>query len=135
MCYRTRILHSKKTKTQILDRLILIDDAGIKVTLVCKKGDNNVTYVKESTTDANGVYNIQCPGDHEEEVCKVNADSNGKGTCTKVMDNESDMIVLTKNMGVSSLIRYVNPLGFMTEAVDSQCGNVIKELGLDKLDD
>jgi len=104
------------------------------VTLECTKGDNNVTFVKESTTDKDGVYNIECKGDHEEEVCKVKAE-NGKGTCTKIMDNESDRIVLTKNMGVPSLVRFVNALGFMTETVDPQCGKVITELGLDKLDD
>jgi len=93
-----------------------------------------VTFVKESTTDKSGVYNIECKGDHEEEVCKVKA-KNGKDTCTKIMDNESDSIVLTKNMGISSLIRFVNPLGFMTQTIDAECGKVISELGLDKLDD
>jgi len=104
------------------------------VTLECTKGDNNVTFVKESTTDETGTYNIECKGDHEEEVCKVNA-VNEKGNCRKIMDNESDRIVLTKNMGVPSLVRFVNALGFMTETVDPQCGKVITELGLDKLDD
>ncbi|KEH38612.1 putative pollen allergen Ole e 1 family, immunoglobulin-like protein [Medicago truncatula] len=108
--------------------------AGVKVTLECTKGDKNVTFVKESTTDETGTYNIECKGDHEEEVCKVNA-VNEKGNCRKIMDNESDMIVLTKNMGVPSLVRFVNALGFMTETVDPQCGKVITELGLDKLDD
>lgn len=110
--------------------------AGVKVTLKCRKGDsNNVTYVKESRTDINGVYKINVDGDHEEEVCEVNADATGKGACSQVMANKSDRIVLTKNMGVSSLVRFVNPLGFMTQAIDSQCGNVFSELGLDKLDD
>ncbi|KEH38613.1 putative pollen allergen Ole e 1 family, immunoglobulin-like protein [Medicago truncatula] len=107
---------------------------GVKVTLKCTKGDKNVTFVKESTTDKNGVYNIECKGDHEEEVCKVKAE-NVKGACTKIMDNESDSIVLTKNMGVPSLIRFVNPLGFMTQTIDAGCGKVVTELGLDKLDD
>jgi hypothetical protein len=103
---------------------------------VCKKEDtNNVTLVKEGTTDANGVYRINCGGDHEEEVCEVNADSNQNGECPLVMINKSDRIVLTKNMGVSSLVRLVNPLGFMTKAIDDQCGKVFSELGLDKLDD
>ncbi|GAU32070.1 hypothetical protein TSUD_53380 [Trifolium subterraneum] len=109
---------------------------GVKVTLVCKKEDtNNVTLVKEGTTDANGVYRINCGGDHEEEVCEVNADSNHSGQCPLVMINKSDRIVLTNNMGFSSSVRLVNPLGFMTEAIDDQCGKVISELGLDKLDD
>lgn len=110
--------------------------AGVKVTLICRKEESdNVTYVKEATTDKNGVYKISVGGDHEEEICEVNADSNGKGECSLVMANKSDRIGLTKNMGVSSLVRFVNPLGFMTKAIDSQCEKVISELGLDKLDD
>ncbi|CAI8593219.1 unnamed protein product [Vicia faba] len=109
---------------------------GVKVTLICKKEEgNNVTYVKEATTDDNGVYKMNVDGDHEEEICEVNADSNGKGECTLPMANKGDRIGLNKNMGVSSLVRFVNPLGFMTKTIDSQCGSVVSELGLDKLDD
>lgn len=107
------------------------------MTLECRKEDNNknVTYVKEGRTDKNGIYNIPVDGDHEDEICEVNAEASGKGKCTEAMASDSDRIVLTDNMGASSLIRYVNPLGFMTKAVDSQCPKVFKELGLDKLDD
>lgn len=102
----------------------------------CKKADtNNVTFTTEAVTDKNGVYTLTCDGDHEEEVCEVNTDANTKGECTIPMVNKFDRIVLTRNMGVSSLTRYVNPLGFMTKAIHSQCGNVVQELGLDKLDD
>jgi len=106
--------------------------AGVKVTLECTKGDKNVTFTQESTTDKDGVYNIKCKGDHEEEVCKVKAE-NGKGTCTKIMDNESDSIILTKNMGVPSLIRFVNPLGFMTQTIDAECDQVVYELGMENM--
>lgn len=103
---------------------------------MCKKEEgNNVTYVKESTTDKNGIYKINVDGEHEEEVCEVSTNSNGKGECSLPMANKSDRIGLTKNMGVSSLVRFVNPLGFMSKSIDSQCGSVISELGLDKLDD
>ncbi|KAL5081558.1 hypothetical protein RYX36_009979 [Vicia faba] len=109
---------------------------GVKVTLRCAKEEGkNVTYVKEAKTDKNGVYKIIVNGDHEEEICEVNSDSNGKGECNLPMANKSDRIGLNKNMGVSSLVRLVNPLGFMTKAIDSQCEKVISELGLDNLDD
>ncbi|CAJ1957404.1 unnamed protein product [Sphenostylis stenocarpa] len=110
--------------------------AGVNVTLICIKEENDtVTYVKNSTTDANGMYNIPARGDHEEEICVVIADSPNKGQCKEAMPNTSDRIILTNNMGVTSSVRYVNPLGFMTQTIDSQCNLVVKELGLDTLDD
>ena len=110
---------------------------GVKVTLVCRKvQSNNVTTVKVGTTDANGVYKIIVEGDHQDEECEVKAKSSGKSECPLPMINKTDRIVLTKNMGVSSLVRFVNPLGFMTESVDAgQCPLVVSELGLDNLDD
>ncbi|XP_061363411.1 olee1-like protein [Gastrolobium bilobum] len=110
--------------------------SGVKVTLECKKPDSdNVTYVKDVVTDTNGIYSIPVHGDHEEEICDVNAGESPNGECNESMKNQADRIVLTKNMGVSSLKRYVNPLGFKTQAVDPQCFSVFKELGLDNLDD
>ena len=110
------------------------------MTFECKKGEKNVTFVKETTTHENGVYNFQIEGAHEEEVCKVNA-VNGKGTCKNMMntDRESEMIVPTKNMGdsTSSLHRSVKPIGFMpdTNRIDSNiCVKLGTELGIDKID-
>ncbi|RDX91368.1 Pollen-specific protein-like, partial [Mucuna pruriens] len=70
-------------------------------------------------------------GDHEEEICKVIADS----PTEEAMPNKLDRIVLTKNMGVSSLARFVNTLGFMTQTIDAQCNLVVQELQLDKFND
>jgi hypothetical protein len=107
------------------------------VTFECTKGEKNVTLVKETTTHENGVYSFQIEGAHEEEVCKVKA--NGKGPCTYNMDQESEMTVPTKNLGVtiSSLQRFVKPLEFSPDAskIDSdQCLKLSTELGLDKID-
>ncbi|KAL2331363.1 hypothetical protein Fmac_018944 [Flemingia macrophylla] len=109
---------------------------GVKVSLQCVNEVNGtMTYVKEGKTDANGMYSVPVHGDHEEEICVVVAESPREGQCRETMPNRSDRIVLTRNMGVSSLARFVNPLGFMTQTIDAQCNLVFKELGLDKLDD
>jgi len=110
--------------------------SGVNVTLQCIKGDNDtVTYLRNGTTDANGKYSIPVHGDHEEEICVVVADSPDEGECKEAMPNKSDRIILTNNMGAASLARYVNPLGFMTQTIDSQCNDVVHELQLDNLDD
>ncbi|TKY49163.1 Olee protein [Spatholobus suberectus] len=109
---------------------------GVKVTLQCIKEENGtVTFEKVGETDANGMYIIPAHGDHEEEICEVVADPPTEGQCREAMPNKSDRIILTRNMGVSSLARFANPLGFMTQAIDAQCSAVVQELGLDKLDD
>ncbi|XP_014520544.1 olee1-like protein [Vigna radiata var. radiata] len=110
--------------------------SGVNVTLECINEQNNtVTYTKEGRTDANGLYSIPVHGDHQDEICVVVADSPNEGECKEVMPNKSDRIILTNNMGAASRARYVNPLGFMTQTIDSQCNVVVHELGLDNLDD
>ncbi|CAK8535017.1 unnamed protein product [Lathyrus sativus] len=109
--------------------------SNVKVILSCRKEEgNNVTVVKEAMTNEEGNYIIKVDGEHEEEICEVYPDSND-GECSLPMANKSDRVGLTKDMGVSSLVRYVNPLGFMTKSIDSQCGSVVSELGLNQLDD
>ncbi|WVZ11515.1 hypothetical protein V8G54_016045 [Vigna mungo] len=110
--------------------------SGVNVTLECINEQNNtVTYTKEGRTDANGLYSIPVHGDHQDEICVVVADSPNEGECNEAMPNKSDRIILTNNMGAASRARYVNPLGFMTQTIDSQCNVVVHELGLDNLDD
>ncbi|XP_020231409.1 pollen-specific protein-like At4g18596 [Cajanus cajan] len=109
---------------------------GVKVSLICvNDGNGTVTYLKEGKTDANGMYSIRVHGDHEEEICVMAADPPAEGECREAMPNRSDRIVLTKNMGASSMTRFVNPLGFMTQTIDTQCNSVVKELQLDQLED
>ncbi|XP_027344085.1 olee1-like protein [Abrus precatorius] len=110
--------------------------ADVKITLQCTKEESdNVILVKEAKTDANGKYSIPVDGDHEEERCMVTAEAPTEGKCKSSMTIKSDRILLTTNMGVSSLARYANPLGFMTQTADPQCSSVVSELELDKFDD
>ncbi|KAL9324858.1 hypothetical protein ACSQ67_005503 [Phaseolus vulgaris] len=86
--------------------------SGVNVSLQCIQEENNtVTYLKNSTSDANGMYNIPVLGDHEDDIRVVVADSPNEGQCKEAMPNKSDRIILTDNMGAASLARYVNPLG------------------------
>ncbi|KEH15997.1 putative pollen allergen Ole e 1 family [Medicago truncatula] len=105
---------------------------GVKVTFECTKGEKNVTFVKESTTDKDGFYNIKVQGYHEEEVCMVKP-VNTKGTCTTFMEN--NIIVPTKMEGVVRVVRVVKPLAFRTKTIDEECYKLANELGLDKIDD
>ena len=95
--------------------------AGVNLTLEYAREDTgDVTYTRKGMSDANGQYSIPVHGDHEEGFCRVIAHP-----------NSYDRIVLTRNTDASSLARYVNPLGFMTQMVDPQCALVSNELALD----
>jgi len=109
---------------------------GVNVTLECiNEYNNTMTYMKNSTTDAIGLYRISVHGDHEDNICVVVANSPNEGRCKEAMPNKSDRIILTNNMGAASRARYVNPLGFMTQTIDSECNVIVHELGLDNLFD
>ncbi|CAL0326514.1 unnamed protein product [Lupinus luteus] len=110
--------------------------SGVKVILECRKADGeNTTYSKEATTDANGFYFLNVEGDHEDEICAVRTELNTHKHCNVPMKtSDLDRIVLTKHDGVSSSLRFVNPLGFKTEKINGECAKVYKELELDTLD-
>ncbi|KAL1350046.1 hypothetical protein HN51_026502 [Arachis hypogaea] len=107
--------------------------SDIKVTLECKKiGDEkNITYTAETQTDKNGFYTLAVMGDHQEEICTVQTERSNHPKCKEPMKRmDADRVVLTKNDGVSSSRRFVNPLGFMTRNIDARCVSVAKELGM-----
>ncbi|KAL1299619.1 hypothetical protein HN51_044170 [Arachis hypogaea] len=107
--------------------------SNIKVTLECKKiGDEkNITYLVEGQTDKNGFYSLPVKGDHQEEFCEVKTEKSTHAKCKEPMKKmDVDRIALTKNNGVSSSIRFINPLGFMTRNIDARCVSVAQELGM-----
>ncbi|KAF1866954.1 hypothetical protein Lal_00018340 [Lupinus albus] len=110
--------------------------SGVKVILECRKADGeNTTFSVEGTTDANGFYALNVLGDHEDEICAVRTELNSHKHCNVPMKtSDSDRIVLTKHDGVSSSLRFVNPLGFKTQKINGECAKVYKELELDTLD-
>ena len=110
--------------------------SGVKVILECRKPDSdNITFSQEGTADANGFYNLNVVGDHEDEICAVRTEANTHKHCNVPMKtSDSDRIVLTKHDGVSSSLRFVNPLGFKTQKINDECAKVYKELELDTLD-
>ena len=110
--------------------------SGVKVVLECRKPEGDIkTFSLEGTTDANGFYTLPVVGDHQDEICAVRTDVNSHKHCNGPMKtSDSDRVVLTKHDGVSSPLRFVNPLGFKTHKINDECAKVYKELELDTLD-
>ncbi|KAK7244181.1 hypothetical protein RIF29_38999 [Crotalaria pallida] len=109
--------------------------SGVKVTLECRKPDTgDRTFTLDGVTESTGHYTLTVEGDHQDEICAVKTEVNQHKHCNVPMNtSDSDRIVLTKNDGVSSSLRFVNPLGFKTNDVDQECFKVYKELELDHL--
>ncbi|MED6148687.1 hypothetical protein PIB30_055221 [Stylosanthes scabra] len=107
--------------------------SDIKVTLECKRIDDekNITYTVETTTDKQGYYDLPVYGDHQDEICQVKTERSTHPKCKEPMKHlDTDRIMLTKNDGVSSAKRFVNPLGFMTRNIDARCVQIAQELGM-----
>lgn len=67
-------------------------------------------------TDASGTYNIQIKDKHEEEICAVVLASSPRSDCNEIKpDRESARIVLARDTGMSSDIRFAKSLGFLKQ--------------------
>ena len=106
--------------------------------VMCSQVDNakNVTFDKETVTDALGSYKMEVDGDHEEDNCQVTLVKSPRPDCSEV-DKESYLqqaarISITKNNGIVSPIRQANPLGFLKKERLPGCQDLLKELGINE---
>ncbi|XP_075503195.1 anther-specific protein LAT52-like [Primulina tabacum] len=105
---------------------------GAKVRLVCTDTITKaVTYSVEGVANADGHYSLSVAGDHEKEICEVQAVASPRSDCAEIMnDISSSRIICTRNSGIHTAVRFANPLGFMTKDIIPQCLEVIKDLEL-----
>ncbi|QCD76850.1 Pollen allergen Ole e 1 family [Vigna unguiculata] len=111
---------------------------GAAVRVMCSQVDNakNVTFNKETTTNAIGAYKMEVDGDHEEDTCEVILVKSPRADCNEV-DKEAHLqqaarISITKNNGIVSNIRQANPLGFLKKDRLPGCVELFKELGINE---
>ncbi|QCD76849.1 Pollen allergen Ole e 1 family [Vigna unguiculata] len=111
---------------------------GATVRVMCSQVDNakNVTFDKETTTNALGAYKMEVDGDHEEDTCEVTLVKSPRADCSEV-DKESHLeqaarISITKNSGMVSNLRQPNPLGFLKKDRLPGCADLFKELGINE---
>ncbi|WVY93538.1 hypothetical protein V8G54_032626 [Vigna mungo] len=107
---------------------------GATVRMMCSQVDNanNVTFNKETTTNALGAYKMEVDGDHEEDTCEVTLVKSPRSDCNEI-DKEAHLlqaarVSITKNNGIVSNTRQANPLGFLKKDRLPGCAELIKEL-------
>lgn len=107
-------------------------NAGAQVRLECRTFDTtpNVTFDKEGVTDETGTYSITVDGDHEDEICQVYAVKSPRSDCTEIGDyTDGPRVMLTKNNGAASPLRFANPIAYLKKEALPACGAVLRELG------
>ncbi|XP_059444764.1 anther-specific protein LAT52-like [Corylus avellana] len=105
--------------------------AGATVRLECRKRfGGGLTFSVEGVTDKNGNYSLHVEGDHEEEICTLLPIKSSRPDCNEQMANYGKIVVsLTSNSGVSSNVRYANPLGFTIKEALPDCVKVLTDMG------
>ncbi|VAH32017.1 unnamed protein product [Triticum turgidum subsp. durum] len=80
---------------------------GAKVRLECKRfGTEKVERSIDGVTDETGTYKIELKDSHPEDIC--------------------EMIVLSRNVGISDNIRMANPLGYLKDKPLPVCPDLLK---------
>ncbi|XP_058221520.1 anther-specific protein LAT52-like [Rhododendron vialii] len=106
--------------------------AAAGVELKCRSRLNDTeTLSVTSQTDQAGAYEITVKGDREDDICEVHAVHSPLSGCVETAPEiSSTRVSLAENTGMKSKVRYANPIGFRGDKADSQCTEVLDELGL-----
>ncbi|KAF5735011.1 putative Anther-specific protein LAT52 precursor [Tripterygium wilfordii] len=106
------------------------------VRLQCRnRTSDKITYTFEELTDSNGIYHIPVEGDHEEEICEVKLLKSSRDDCSERATRRlTGRVLITKNVGVATPIRYANSLGFMKKEPLPGCTQELQRMGFLPLD-
>ncbi|XP_058114226.1 pollen-specific protein C13-like [Magnolia sinica] len=102
-----------------------VPDAKVKIECH-NRTTNKLTLEREGVTDASGTYRIMVPNDHEDDICEVVLVSSPMEGCKEAKKPiNRARILLTNNNGISSEIRYANPLGFLKDKPLPCCAELL----------
>ncbi|KAK4786886.1 hypothetical protein SAY86_010719 [Trapa natans] len=105
------------------------------VRMECRNRESDqLTYSIDGHTDKEGIYRLPVDGEHEEEMCEIVLENSNKPVFEEIsqdpLQRKNARVSLTKNNGIATPIRPVNPLGFLRAEALPQCVDVLKELGM-----
>ncbi|KAF9589142.1 hypothetical protein IFM89_019458 [Coptis chinensis] len=106
---------------------------GAKVKLECRDRVNsaNVTFTVESVCGASGAYKFEVEGDHEDEICEVVLVNSPRNDCNEIIAGlDRARVLVSKNNGITSNVRFANPLGFVKKIPLPFCPQILKSYGL-----
>lgn len=105
---------------------------GATVRVECRDLETKaVTYAAEGATGLDGHYTLEVDGEHENDSCEVSVVKSPRSECSEPMGElGKSRIECTANGGMHAASRYANPIGFMTAAVNPQCGPMLFNMGV-----
>ncbi|PHU00734.1 hypothetical protein BC332_30521 [Capsicum chinense] len=106
--------------------------AGSKVKVECRsRVSNKITYTVNGVTNSQGEYNILVNRDCGDDVCDVVlVESSDKKCGIPNAGRDRARVILTRNNGMVSDVRYANSMGFLSNEPLSACTQILQQYQL-----
>ncbi|XP_009760524.1 pollen-specific protein C13 [Nicotiana tabacum] len=106
--------------------------AGSKVKIECRnRVTNEITYTIGGVTNSQGEYNILVDRDCGDDVCDVVLVESSDKRCGKPNGGrDRARVILTRNNGMISDVRYANNMGFLSDEPLSACTRILQQYQL-----
>ncbi|GER47606.1 pollen Ole e 1 allergen and extensin family protein [Striga asiatica] len=103
--------------------------AAVGKILCTKRTDpTQVTYQKEFVTKSDGTYEVLIDGDFGNDVCNVIAVKSADPEFGKPSSGRDQArVILTRNNGMSTNVRFANAIGFDRSSPLDICGEILKQ--------
>lgn len=103
--------------------------AGAVVQIECRsRKTSEITYQKHGVTDSTGSYKIPVRGDRGDDRCDVLLVKSSDPECSMPNSGrDRARVILTRNNGMNSNIRFANSMGFLKNAPLARCAEVLQK--------
>ncbi|KAH6799470.1 Pollen Ole e 1 allergen and extensin family protein [Perilla frutescens var. frutescens] len=102
---------------------------GAVVRVECRsRANSELTYTKEGVCDSAGKYNILVESDRADDYCDAVLVKSSDPECsTPDAGRDRARVILTRNNGMNSDIRFANALGFLKRTPLARCTEILKQ--------
>ncbi|PON61610.1 Allergen Ole e 1, conserved site [Parasponia andersonii] len=102
---------------------------GATVRVECKsRSTNELVYRQEAKTASCGTYRMDIPKDQGNGICDVVLVSSPQANCATVSPGrDRARVILTRNNGIATPIRYANAVGFLRSEPLAGCEAILKQ--------
>ncbi|XP_057783766.1 major pollen allergen Lol p 11-like [Salvia miltiorrhiza] len=103
--------------------------AGATVRIECRSKDSDkITYSTEAVTDHSGRYAVDVATDCGDDVCDAILVKSANPECaTPNAGRDRARVILTRNNGMTSNIRYANNMGFLKKTALPNCAQILQK--------
>lgn len=108
--------------------IFFLYQSGAKVKLECRHFvHGRIEHTVDGVTGKDGVYKLELKDNHENEICEVVlVESPIKDCAQTVPGRNCARVVLSDDTGISSNVRFANPLGFLKDVPLNVCSAIMQ---------